>query len=94
MGQLCCFPFSRGEEKIIFWQLLSINRWRQGPKCKDTIKELAFQKELKPLLDKVKDIKTLMGLPETRAKIYKELFGNRQITGSHSDSSIDVNVLG
>ncbi|KAM4042109.1 A-kinase anchoring protein 7 isoform 4-T4 [Anomaloglossus baeobatrachus] len=32
MGQLCCFPFSRGEEKIIFWQLLSINRWRQGHK--------------------------------------------------------------
>ncbi|XP_075718497.1 A-kinase anchor protein 7 isoforms alpha and beta-like isoform X1 [Rhinoderma darwinii] len=32
MGQLCCFPFSRGDEKIIFWQLLSINRCRQGHK--------------------------------------------------------------
>ncbi|XP_073527349.1 A-kinase anchoring protein 7 isoform X2 [Phyllobates terribilis] len=65
-----------------------------GQKCRDPIKELAFQKELKPLLDKVKDIKTLMGLPETRAKIYKEVFGKRSITGSHRDSSIDVNVLG
>ncbi|KAM4693567.1 A-kinase anchor protein 7 isoforms alpha and beta-like isoform 1-T1 [Discoglossus pictus] len=32
MGQLCCFPFSRDEEKIIFWQLLSINRCSQGQK--------------------------------------------------------------
>uniref|UniRef100_A0A8C5M8Y1 A-kinase anchor protein 7 RI-RII subunit-binding domain-containing protein n=1 Tax=Leptobrachium leishanense TaxID=445787 RepID=A0A8C5M8Y1_9ANUR len=32
MGQLCCFPFSRDEEKIIFWQLISINRSRQGQK--------------------------------------------------------------
>ncbi|KAG9493515.1 hypothetical protein GDO78_001424 [Eleutherodactylus coqui] len=32
MGQLCCFPFSRGDEKIIFWQLLSINRCQQGHK--------------------------------------------------------------
>ncbi|KAE8602443.1 hypothetical protein XENTR_v10013993 [Xenopus tropicalis] len=30
MGQLCCFPFSRDEEKIIFWQLVSFTR--QGHK--------------------------------------------------------------
>ncbi|KAM4771744.1 A-kinase anchor protein 7 isoforms alpha and beta-like isoform 1-T1 [Rhinophrynus dorsalis] len=32
MGQLCCFPFSRDEEKIIFWQLLYFTKSRQGQK--------------------------------------------------------------
>ncbi|XP_066461656.1 A-kinase anchoring protein 7 isoform X2 [Eleutherodactylus coqui] len=55
-------------------------------KYRNTITDIAFQKELKPLLDKVKDIKKMLALPETRAKIYKELYDHRkQAAAGHTD---------
>lgn len=54
-----------------------------GQKYRDTIKDFALQKDLKPLSDKVKDIKKLLALPEIRAKIYKEVFDKRLITGNN-----------
>ncbi|XP_063299298.1 uncharacterized protein LOC134587103 isoform X2 [Pelobates fuscus] len=75
MGQLCCFPFSRDEEKIIFWQLISINRSRQGNKHKDTIMQAALHRELKAVSDLLTQIKNTLALPETKANIYKEIYG-------------------
>lgn len=54
-----------------------------GQKYRDTIKDIALQKDLKPLLNKVKYIKKLLALPEIRAKMYKEVFGKRLITGDN-----------
>ncbi|XP_068087666.1 A-kinase anchoring protein 7 isoform X3 [Hyperolius riggenbachi] len=51
-----------------------------GKKHKDENTQTALQRERNPLLDKVKDIKAVLALPETRAKIYKEVFGKRLIT--------------
>lgn len=51
-----------------------------GKTFNDGNKETALQRELKPLLDKVKDIKAVLALPETREKIYREMFGKRLIT--------------
>ncbi|XP_077342993.1 A-kinase anchoring protein 7 isoform X2 [Lithobates pipiens] len=51
-----------------------------GKRYNDGNKQTALQRELKPLLDKVKDIKALLALPETREKIYREVFGKTLIT--------------
>ncbi|XP_046771242.1 uncharacterized protein LOC121110170 [Gallus gallus] len=61
MGQLCCFPFSRGEEKI-----------RKSHEA-DLVKE-ALHRETQALLSRLSQIKELLSTPEVRMKIRKELF--------------------
>lgn len=51
-----------------------------GKRYNDGNKQATLQRELKPLLDKVKDIKAVLALPETREKIYREVFGKTLIT--------------
>ncbi|XP_078011261.1 A-kinase anchor protein 7 isoforms alpha and beta-like [Phascolarctos cinereus] len=89
MGQLCCFPFSRDEEKIS--ELRSPNSavlqgyrsniapWQCGKKpviIMDLIKE-ALLGERMGVLSKVKQIKELLSKPDIEAQIKRELFDVR-----------------
>ncbi|XP_065536938.1 A-kinase anchor protein 7-like [Lathamus discolor] len=76
MGQLCCFPFSRGEEKI-----------RKSHEA-DLVKE-ALRRETQALLSRLNQIKELLSSPEIRAKISKELFEDRHKSNSKWKSCID-----
>ncbi|XP_045428784.1 A-kinase anchoring protein 7 isoform X7 [Pipistrellus kuhlii] len=81
MGQLCCFPFSRDEEKI-----------SQRPiGIQDLINE-ALQRERMVLKSKVKQIKELLLQPETQAKIRRELFEGRSINNSNQENDVDFNA--
>ncbi|KAM7135506.1 A-kinase anchoring protein 7 isoform 8-T9 [Molossus nigricans] len=78
MGQLCCFPFSREEEKI-----------SKGPiGIRDLINE-ALQRERMVLKSKVKQIKELLFQPEIQAKIRRELFEERSINNSNQENDVD-----
>lgn len=69
--------------KVDHWQFLYVRctimlSFPSGKRYNGGNRQTALQKELKPLLDKVKDIKALLALPETRDKIYKEVFGKKK----------------
>ncbi|XP_044780161.1 A-kinase anchoring protein 7 isoform X7 [Bubalus kerabau] len=81
MGQLCCFPFSRDEEKI-------------SPKpigIRDLINE-ALCRERMGLQSKVKEIKALLLKPEIQAKIRRELFEGRFINNSNQGNDVDFSA--
>ncbi|XP_058422255.1 A-kinase anchoring protein 7 isoform X7 [Diceros bicornis minor] len=81
MGQLCCFPFSRDEEKIS----------KKPIGIRDLINE-ALRRERMGLKSKVKQIKELLLKPETQAKIRKELFEGRSINSSNQGNDVDVSA--
>ncbi|KAM5327747.1 A-kinase anchoring protein 7 isoform 5-T5 [Glossophaga mutica] len=81
MGQLCCFPFSRDEEKI--------SKRRIG--IRDLIKE-ALHRERMVLKSKVKQIKELLLKPEIQAKIRRELFEGRPINNSNQENNVDISA--
>ncbi|XP_032958385.1 A-kinase anchoring protein 7 isoform X3 [Rhinolophus ferrumequinum] len=78
MGQLCCFPFSRDEEKIS----------KRPIGIRDLINE-ALHQERMGLKAKVKQIKELLFKPETQAKIRRELFEGRSINHSNQGNDVD-----
>ncbi|XP_064342771.1 A-kinase anchoring protein 7 isoform X4 [Camelus dromedarius] len=81
MGQLCCFPFSRDEEKIS----------KKPIGIQDLINE-ALHRERMALQSKVKQIKELLLKPETQAKIRRELFEGRSINNSNQGSDVDFST--
>ncbi|XP_059556321.1 A-kinase anchoring protein 7 isoform X7 [Myotis daubentonii] len=81
MGQLCCFPFSRDEEKIS----------KRPIGIRDLINE-ALQRERMVLKSKVKQIKELLFQPETQAKIRRELFEGRSINNNNQENNVDFSA--
>ncbi|XP_053447908.1 A-kinase anchoring protein 7 isoform X10 [Nycticebus coucang] len=81
MGQLCCFPFSRNEEKIS----------KKPIGIQDLIDE-ALRQERMNLKSKVKQIRELLLKPETQAKIRKELFEGRLINNSNQANDVDLGM--
>lgn len=91
--------------KVDHWQFLYVRctimlSFPSGKRNNGGNRQTALQKELKPLLDKVKDIKALLALPETRDKIYKEVFGKKTDYTTQSwdvalrEKSFHIHILG
>ncbi|XP_044922290.1 A-kinase anchoring protein 7 isoform X2 [Mustela putorius furo] len=78
MGQLCCFPFSRDEEKIS----------KKPIGLRDLINE-ALHRERMSLKAKVKQIKELLLKPETQARIRRELFEGISVNNSNQGNQVD-----
>ncbi|XP_038626877.1 A-kinase anchoring protein 7 isoform X5 [Tachyglossus aculeatus] len=76
MGQLCCFPFSRDEEKI-----------SKSPVYIVDLIEKALRRETTALFSKVKQIKELLSQPEIRAKIKREVLDARLSNSSNQEKS-------
>ncbi|KAM8790328.1 A-kinase anchoring protein 7 isoform 4-T5 [Rhynchonycteris naso] len=81
MGQLCCFPFSRDEEKTS----------KRPVGIQDLINE-ALHQERMGLKSKVKQIKELLLKPETQAKIRKELFEERSINNNNQENDVEFST--
>ncbi|XP_044610502.1 A-kinase anchoring protein 7 isoform X9 [Equus asinus] len=81
MGQLCCFPFSRDEEKIS----------KKPIGILDLLNE-ALRRERMRLKSKVKQIKELLLKPETQAKIRRELLEGRSLNSSDQGSDVDFST--
>ncbi|XP_044104834.1 A-kinase anchoring protein 7 isoform X8 [Neovison vison] len=81
MGQLCCFPFSRDEEKIS----------KKPIGLRDLINE-ALHRERMSLKSKVKQIKELLLKPETQARIRRELFEGISVNNSNQGNQIDFSA--